>query len=439
MKTLPVLIAFLLPSAAFANGGGYHYGNSKLGSLGLFEPKNTEQVEMLTELLNIELGVERAKVSVEYTLHNPGKAVTVEAGFPITTVGAGKQNPAKPLRNFSAEADGQPLKWDLKWDLPPQNKKGSAEVAEPMMGRKVSGWHVFKLPFKSGQSRTFRVTYETQYSGSSMGISDDGNDSAEHFTYLFSTAAVWKGPIRSGKVVVRAADVDPAKVKYNLPKRFTQKGDKWTWEFKDFEPTLADDLKIMVHPASQSWGRGLSRPKSEGNYVDYVNESGRWEMRHRLYRATASSTLPSQGENSYEAENITDVNGGAWAEGAPDDGVGESLKLTLYEPRKISRIGVRNGYVKIDGSGDETYYANNRVAEFAVSINGGKPFTATIPDELLHRRLFFFPVPAGAPPVKTIQLTIQKVYRGTRDRDTCISRIVLATPLEKAPKITPAR
>jgi hypothetical protein len=449
MKTLPVLAALLLPVAVLANGGGYQYGNSKLGSLELFQPKNAEQVEMQTELLEIELGVERARVAVEYTLHNSGKAVTVEAGFPITadnarmTESGALNTPSQALQNFSAAADGEPVKWELKWDLPRKKKGNDPEVALPMDGARVSGWHVFKLPFKSGQSRTFRVTYDTPYAGATASVSEDSHDSVESVSYLFSTAAVWKGPIKSGKVVVRAAHVDADKVKFNLPKRFTRKGDVWTWEFKDFEPTLADDLKIAVHPASQSWGRTLPDGSKDGEgdpaYVDYVKESGRWEMQHRLYKATASSTLPPQEEKTYEAKNVGDYGGRVWAEGAPDDGVGESLTLTLDQPRKVSRIGVRNGYVRRDGSTEELYSANNRVAEFAVSINGGKPFTAPLPDELLKRRLFFIPLPTDTPPVKTIQLTIQKVYRGTKYRDTCVSAIRLVTPLEKAPKITPSR
>jgi hypothetical protein len=242
---------------------------------------------------------------------------------------------------------------------------------------------------------------------------------------------------------VRAAHVDADKVKFNLPKRFTRKGDVWTWEFKDFEPTLADDLKIAVHPASQSWGRTLPDGSKDGEgdpaYVDYVKESGRWEMQHRLYKATASSRLPPQGEKTYEAKNVRDYGDRVWAEGAPDDGVGESLTLTLDEPRKVSRIGIRNGYATRDSSKEELYSANSRVAEFAVSVNGGKPFTAPIPDELLKRRLFYINLPAETPPVRTIQLTIQKVYRGTKYRDTCVAKILLVTPLAKAPKIGPIR
>jgi hypothetical protein len=421
MKTLLLLAALAFPCLAFANGGGYIYGNSKLGSLGLFEPKNAEQIEMQTELLEIDLGVENARVSVEYTLYNSGKSVTVEAGFPITRNGVQRADngklilPASPLQKFKAVIDGEAVKTDVKWD--PENKE-KPKIHVPWGGTTVAGWHVFKLPFKAAQIRTFRVTYETPYAGENSSISNSGANSADSFHYLFSTAAVWKGPILSGKVVVRAAHVDPDKVKFNLPKRFTRKGDVWTWEFRDFEPTLADDLTIAVHPGYETESQSLPGTKTRDNpngvYVDYVKTSNRWEMQHRLYTASATSTLTEDGERTFHAENVTGSER-PWAEGAPDDGVGESLILTLKQPRKISRIGIRNGFVA--GHNDfSLYYANGRVAEFAVSINGAAPFTARIPDEPLKTRYFFIPIPAATPVVKDIKLTIQKVYPGEKFR-----------------------
>lgn len=442
MKTLLALAALALPSLALANGGGYIYGNSKLGSLGLFQPKNAEQIEMRTELLEIDLGVENASVSVEYTLHNPGKSVTIEAGFPITSndvrdVHGKSIPPPTPLEKFNATADGETVISEVKWDLP---REATSKTRYDFWGKTVAGWHVFKLPFKTGQTRTFRVTYETPYSGESWSISDKGGVSTGAFHYLFSTAAVWKGPIQSGKVVIRAAHVDADKVKFNLPKRFARKGDVWTWEFKDFEPTLADDLQIAVHPARESWGQALPGSETDdtphGVQVEYVKSGGRWEMHHRLYTASATSTLAAEGERTYDAQNVAGWER-PWAEGAADDGVGESLTLKLKQPRKVSHIGIRNGFV--DRGKSALYSANNRVAEFAVSINGAKPFTARVPDEALNFRHFFIPVPAATKAVNDIKLTIQKVYRGEKHRDTCVTQIILVTPLEKAPKIEPVR
>lgn len=439
------LLLAALPLPALANGGGYIYGTSRNSSLGLYQPKNAEQVEMQTELLNIDLGVERATVEVEYTLHNPGKAVTVEAAFPCMarleqwtedTV----LKPAPPLEDFSITADGTALKTRVEHDIPAKRVKATPFVVG---GRPVSYWYAFKVDFKAGQTRTVRASYHTAYAGEGISVSDSGSDQAEVFTYLFSTAAVWKGPIQSGKVTVRAAAVDPEQVRFNLPKRFKRAGNLWTWEFQDFEPGKDDDLSIVVNPAREFKLQHLPGTEDkEGNaaYVNYVGVGNRWEMHHRLYKVKASSTLPSAGENNYEAEHVREYSGGAWAEGAADDGLGESLTLTLLQPRKLSHLAIRNGYLK--GEGDPAralYFANNRVAELGISINGAKPFTAHIPDEPLARSYYRIPLPADAPEVKTVQLTIEKVYRGTKHRDTCISGIELITPLGKKPKLTPVR
>ena len=184
-------------------------------------------------------------------------------------------------------------------------------------------------------------------------------------------------------------------------------------------------------------------PKDENadrKYANFVKVGGRWEMRHRFYSVKASSTHAPEGGNDYEATNVRGYRDSAWAEGAAGDGIGESLTLTLDQPRKVSHIAIRNGLVKSgENGGPDLYYANNRVAELGVSVNGGKPFTATVPDEFLFHPSYRIPLPLESPVVKTILLTIQKVHRGTKYRDTCISGIELITPLSKKPKLEPVR
>ena len=117
--------------------------------------------------------------------------------------------------------------------------------------------------------------------------------------------------------------------------------------------------------------------------------------------------------------------------------MGESLTLTLRVPRKVSALEVQNGFVS--ARNESLYTRNGRVAELAVSINEGKAFTVALADEALARRYQVIPLPSDAGEVKTIRLTIQKVYPGTKDEDTCLSGLRLITPLTKEPKIMPAR
>lgn len=442
----------LVSASAFANGGGYVYGSPSNGALAGFQPKNAQQIEMQTEDLQIDLHLEFGRVIVEYTLHNPGKAVTAEIGFPCKAAIELEENEngkmvegtvTPPLRDFLANLDGERLEVRVARAKTTSKDQPAPEIrgaTGPI--RHVPYWYTFKLDFAANQTRKLRVSYDTDYYGYMGSVSEDSQTTPETLTYLFSTAAVWKGPIKTGKVTINAAGVPADQVKLNLAKRFKREGNQWKWEFTDFEPGLGDDLQIAAHPTEVSFGRPLpgSRPPEENEdvqYVDFTERNGRWAMHHRDFDVTASSTLAAQGENHYEAKNLVDQDPEtAWVEGAKGDGVGEKLELKLRTPRKISHVGIRNGYAKQENM--SAYLNNSRPSEFGVSVNGSTPFTVAIPDERLSRHHFEIPIP-DAPEVKTITLTIQKVYPGNKHQDTCISDIELVTPLEKKPQITPAR
>lgn len=86
MKRLIIPLLCLLTAASLhANGGGYSKG---VVSTSAFQPIGVDQVEMLSERLEIDLHIEYADIRIEYVLHNPGKKITVECGFPAATAGA---------------------------------------------------------------------------------------------------------------------------------------------------------------------------------------------------------------------------------------------------------------------------------------------------------------------------------------------------------------
>jgi len=446
MKLLLLLLAVTFPSLALANAGGYLGGNKSNGALGAFHAENAGEIEMQTEDLRIDLHIESGHVEVEYTLHNPGKAITAEVGFPCVALQPkdseveAKPGETPPLRSFSAELDGKKLDFRVVAEpAAPVDFAQNSVVAGRV--RSVPYWYTFKLPFKEGQSRTLRVRYDTRYYVSETSVSEDVVTAPETLTYLFSTAAVWKGPIHQGKVTINALGVPAEQVKLNLPKRFHRDGNVWTWTFQDFEPGLADDLIISARPSETRYWRsiadaGFSEKSPNAEFVRIGNE---WHIEHRDFSVAATSTLPPADGFSYDANNLLRPSETAccWAEGAKGNGVGESLTLALRVPRRVSAIEVQNGFVS--ARNESLYARNGRVAELAVSINGGKPFTAALADEALARRYQVIPLPANAGEVKTIRLTIQKVYPGTKDEDTCLSGLRLITPLAREPKIMPAR
>jgi hypothetical protein len=228
-------------------------------------------------------------------------------------------------------------------------------------------------------------------------------------------------------------------VKLNLAKRFTRDGNQWTWEFKDFEPTLADDLQIVAHPKRVEFGRPLpgavAKSQSEApEYADFVNINERWSLHHRDYEATASSTLPASGENTYDVANLKDLNSeSAWVEGAKGDGIGEKLELTLRTPRKLAAIALRNGYCK----SESTYRNNARIAELAISVNGAAPFTAAIPDERLEHHDYEIPSPPTPAKSKPSPSPFKKPTPAPNTRTPPSANSPSSPPSKESPKSPP--
>jgi hypothetical protein len=276
-------------------------------------------------------------------------------------------------------------------------------------------------------------------------VSEESSSSAAALEYLFSAAGLWAGSIRDGVVKVRPVSIDASKVRLSHPKSFTRTKEGWEWVFRDFEPTLEDDLTIFVRPVVNRYPVYENGPSEGGPWIgDYVAEGlqwkkwepygGTWSMHRRDFEANASSTLPPEAGKTYSAENVI-LGRGAWVEGVSGQGIGESLTLKLKQPVPVKKLGIRTGYTE----SEELYLANSRPAALDVTVNGGKPRNVRIPDECLTREFFFFDLPPTEGPVKTIQLKITEVYPGTQFEDTAISQLILVQPLSKAPKFQPAR
>lgn len=432
MKRLTLLIlACAATPDLLANGGGYAKG---VVSTSAFQPIGVEQVEMLSERLEIDLHIEYADIRIEYVLHNPGKKITVECGFPAAASNfnmfrAQETAARKPemLEDFSITADDSKLKVSI---LPDDAKLG--REAQKLDKTSLISWHVVKIPFAAGQTRRVSVSYRNPYHIQRSFVSDDSSVSSPSLTYLFSAAGLWSGPIKQGTVIINATTVKPDRVQLSHPKRFTAEPGCWKWSFTDFEPTLEDDLIIKTGPAKHGFDGGYLA--EGGEWKNDGLKGAKWSI-YAGFTATASSYLKEANGVQHPPGNLTDWERNAWVEGVDGDGIGEFVTLTLKKPAKVGRVGIQNGYTKSRA----LYFANNRAAQFNVSVNDGKPFQVEVPDEFLEDELFWFDLPKSSAPVKTIKFEIVAVHPGTTYKDTAISDIELLVPLDKTPKIQPAR
>jgi hypothetical protein len=320
------------------------------------------------------------------------------------------------------------------------------------------------IPFAQGQTREIVIRYRSPYAANHSAVSDDGHFGEMYFRYSLSPAATWKGPIGKGKITVNYLHPRPEDISIRKPKdRFKKVSDtQFVWEFQNLKPTLADDMKIVAHPAYDTYPSGGDfrvNHEDQKFFAEYVIEPNRYFIQHSDYDAVASSTrktdpaptptpqpspagdaaaLEPEGERNYDVNNIKGVHGGGppWVEGVEGDGIGENITLTVHRPLPLDAIMIMPGYKSSDDA--DPWTKSNRIAELEITLNGEQTFTATIPDEKFSE-LYPIPVRGYAKPVATVKLVIKAVHRGTSARDTCISRLELRAKLAKKPQISGAR
>lgn len=431
-------VAVLVLAAAggwvMANGGGYSSGGvTGTGDVAGFEPVDTERVRMLDEKLTISLGPNEAAVDIRYLMHNTtDRKVTVSFGFPVEesasrsdfddpTKQAKPQTSPAYCQDYRLTARGKEVK--SSWRLEPRNAADTRRQG-------LVGWYVSSLTFAAGEEIPVTITFRSAYPKSGSSVSDDGYESASVFKYRLSTAACWAGAIGAGRIVLKPDGIDPQDLRVLKPvNRFRKDGTSWVWDFEHLEPTMADDLEIEAAPQESSYTRPV-KENATGS-VTYVERGGKWSMNHRNFRAKASSTLPPEGKQSYEADKIKN-GGGAWAEGSSGPGVGEWLEMQPVAPTPLAAVGIHPGY---DAS-DELFKANARPKRVRIVLNGEHSFSAAVPDQ---KGGFRIPVVGYGKPVRTIKLVFEEVWPGSRFEDLCVSGVWLESRLSKPPKVTPQR
>lgn len=441
MKRLTLLIlACAATTDLLANGGGYSKG---VVSTSAFQPIGVEQVEMLSERLEIDLHIEYADIRIEYVLHNPGKKITVECGFPAATADSLYLSPEQrkarlpvALDAFKASVDEKSLKMKL---LPDDARLSGSQKGNDNIH--LTSWHTVQIPFSQGQTRRLRVSYRNEYCRFST-----EPESNLKLAYLFSAAGLWSGPIKQGVVIINPVTVRKESVVLNHPKRYEWSEGAWHWNFVDLEPTLEDDLIISMGDETFHHTEFLSDASGEHRKVDYVAFGGRWkndriegaswQMYSWNFTTKASSFLKEADGAEHPADHLNDQDRAtSWVEGVEGDGVGEHVTLSLAKPSKVRRIGIVNGFMK----SRDLYFANNRVLQWAISVNDEPSFLVEVPDEPLEHEYFWIDLPKSSGMVKTIRLEIAAIRPGSTFKDTPLSEVVLSIPLEKAPRFEPVR
>lgn len=434
------LILTISSATALANIGGYSHPMESDGKIHLFQPEQAEQVRILREDLRIELGQHRAMVAVTYVMENDGAPRKVKVGFPVENSRESnwedKNLTFSGLANYRIRLDDQPLETKaVQDDTPPP--RFEVKSSKDVYRNSVQGWMVSSLPMSRKARHTVTVEFTTGYEHATIGSSAHWTKYGEVFHYRLSSAAIWRGTIGEGTITLTGSAVNLPSFAILSPKQgFKKEGDSFVWRFMDLEPTLADDLHLQVSLGEQRFRQHDSDGKTSLHYVE-IGEA--WFAESADYLVKASSTLSS--EHSEATRKKLDYSAGmlrdwdsrtAWVEGREDDGIGESVILTLPTPKVLTSLTLANGYQE----SQELWLANNRIAKLKITLNGEHTFTTPLGDEMGE---WVIPLNAYQEPVQTIRMEITEVHRGTQFRDTAISGITLRSKLGKKPTLQPSR
>jgi hypothetical protein len=466
-------------STLLANGGAWQTGVPQTGNASASKNDRHTDVTIENETLKIDLHPKYAAVEVRYRMHNTGPKVQQDFFFPVERWG---KNPDvdtdtknADIGQYQISVEGKELKStnvagakvessETKKEASEANQEASEANQESTEAEKesagteeegdqttsgsfwqqnvstIKSWKKSVIPFERNQTREVAIRYRVKYAENDESVSDNLHISDATFAYSLSPAATWKGPIGKGKVEINILHSEPEDVAVEKPKeRFLKVSDThYEWQFENLKPTLADDIRIIAHSKYDSYPAGdWEDPNRRASYVIRNNQ---YFLDHKDYDATASSTLAPQGKRNYDVVNIK-ANPQRkletpWAEGAKDDGIGESITLDVKRPLPLYGILIRPGYYEYGR--EDAWWKNNRVAALEITLNDEHTFTESIPDERFENP-YLIRVRDYTKPVSKIKLAIKGVHRGTQFRDTCISLVELRAPLSKKPEVHGAR
>jgi hypothetical protein len=438
-----VFIALLL----FASSATIHanWGSTARGSVGTgnFHAFGTAQIEMQREDLHIRLFRDRAKVEVDYLLHNTGPGVDVRAGFP--SLGVQTPNEARrEIVSYAIYADGSsvpyqiekgdpgPLKvlFDSKFMSMIDMTDQDHEADESNM---LLEWFASTVHFASGQTRRISIRYDSLYAYCSGGYSDDDDTCDDRFAYVLSTAAAWRGPIDSGTVTVEAVTVPAALLVLSPAGRFQRLGSSFVWQFHNLRPTLADNILVNLNNHASTIAEYTEDTASTPPKINYYTlEAGKYFYMNRNFVPHGDSASAD-----YSAENVGDPNSEREWRAVHAPGIGDALVLEITKSSHIDQVGIIPGC----DANEKEWLSHARIKEIGIEVNGNYTGKTVLPDEFTfpwpesHKAYEWIDLPSYPGNSERIRLVVRSVYPGSVDQITCISKVVLRQWLKSNPGI----
>jgi hypothetical protein len=156
---------------------------------------------------------------------------------------------------------------------------------------------------------------------------------------------------------------------------------------------------------------GLANPPVASSAQEACHEYG---TEFGDFRECVSSVLPPQGGKNYGPEHLIGSSGGAWCEGVPGHGVGQTITFHQSPAHVIATIVFVNGYA----ASEKTFRDNGRVKRVRIETSGGYKREVNLKDTRDVQKIKLSPSR-----VAWIRSTILDVYPGNKHQDTCVTTL----------------
>jgi hypothetical protein len=254
----------------------------------------------------------------------------------------------------------------------------------------------------------------------------DTYDSGGQYEYVLHSGAPWAGTI--GKVVMRysiSSEFATSSIESGFRDQLVFDGrptsdDKVATSYTRPTPSVFQWVFTNIEPRLDSYGDTPYDIAVPFDWDDSSSPSPTPDM-----HATASSYLELD-YHDYTPDLLVDGDPTtAWAEGATNDGTGQSFRVSLGEEQPVKEVRVLPGYVKRP----DLFLRYNRPSRMLVQFSDGSHYVLNLKDDASYQR---FPVDARATWAK---FTILGVYRGTTRNETYVSEVEFGK--QPAPRFLP--
>jgi len=437
LKNISVILIFVLavlvPKGSKSNAASLTRGNLGNGHVKLL---NNRDISIENEILSINLHKHFAKIKVKYIFQNTGKSQTAKMGFPSLIFGKKDE-----ISKYKISVGGKKIKYKyykgnfVRWKKMSSMYDGSSKEDRPPDSEIYAnmGWYISKVKFDENEKKIITISYISSYEAYEDSVSGVVNGyGSEKFTYFLSTGASWKGSIKKGKIILRFHGIDVKTIKFNQLKKYKKYGNTLIRSFHNFEPSAKDNIVIDFQNGFSTY-----TPIAEKKFMSWtVLDGDNYYFDHNDFYTSSSSThkprLKYHDIKVCDGEKET-----SWVEGKKGSGIGEYIIIETRVNEKLNAIGIMNGYNK----NAYLYFANNRIAALKIYINGKYFKRAKLQDyfstqsDMNPRAFQYIDLSSYKEKIKKIKLVIDKVYKGSKFDDTCISEIVLRKKLKKKPEI----